>query len=104
MSTVILSVPHEGSAFVVNVSGDFDLPDRGSLAAHVQAALSQGATSVVVDLSDVTFFGSVGLSDLVEGRRLCRASGTELWLRGPSHGLLRILEVTGLVGLFPIAE
>jgi anti-anti-sigma factor len=59
-------------------------------------------TSVVIDLSQISFLDSSGLRVLVAGNEALRARSADLVLRGPSANVRRILEVTGLTDLITI--
>ena len=60
------------------------------------------AGDVVLDVSDVTFCDSSGLSTLVGAHRRARLAGTAVTLRGPQGPLLRMLRMTGVDVLFDV--
>ncbi|MFE0580031.1 MULTISPECIES: STAS domain-containing protein [unclassified Streptomyces] len=89
---------------VVRVTGDMDLEHAGELRETLAAALSQApeGAEVIVDLRNSSFCDSAGLNTLLEARRQAVQSGHVLRLAAPSHQLLRLLELTGSSGSFPL--
>lgn len=88
-------------ACVARVSGDLDCITVPELRAGVDAAVSDGCTTVVVDLADVTYVDSSALGFLVwADRRLLPVSG-RLMLAAAGRDVSRILELSGLVGVAP---
>ena len=60
---------------VLKVSGEVDIQTSTILDEHVQRALDEGASFLVVDLGDVTFLDSTGLSVLIAGLKRCQSAG-----------------------------
>jgi anti-anti-sigma factor len=88
---------------VLHVRGDVDL----ATAPKLQAALEELDTgAVVVDLTEVTFLDSSGLSALVQARKRLTEGPTgatfRLVVARPS--IRRVLEVTGLTQVFTVCE
>jgi anti-anti-sigma factor len=91
----------ESPACVARVSGDLDCVNVPELRDGVDAAVSDGCTTIVVDLSKVTYLDSSALGFLVwADRRLLPVSG-KLMLAGAGHDVSRILELSGLMGVAP---
>ncbi len=86
-------------AAVVSLHGDLDIVH----AAHVGEALASVPVEddLVVDLTDVSFLDSVGLSQLVATARAHRTAGAQVALYGPSPAVQRLLQVTRLDTLLP---
>lgn len=94
--SVPFSVATESDGFgTVAVAGDIDLLTAPQLAAAVTAAQSS-TPSVLLDLSDVDFLGSAGLSVLVEAARRADDSAGRLAVLVTRHAVRRAIEVTGL--------
>jgi anti-sigma B factor antagonist len=55
-----------------------------------------------VDLAGMTFIDASGLRVLVAAAGRARRDGRELVLRDPSRGMMRVLEITGLLRAFTI--
>lgn len=95
--------PRDG-VVVLEVRGEADLHVASELRDRLSVALEGGATSVVLDLTEVTFVDSMTLGVLVGGAKRARAVGGELRLVITAGPIRRILEVTLLDRVFPIDE
>ena len=97
-----LSEEHpDPQTLVVVVSGEIHVSTAPRLAEQL-AAVDRGAGSVVIDLADVGFIDSTGLSVLLEAqRRVTRASG-RLALVVANPTVLRLFEITRLDATFAI--
>lgn len=80
---------------LLHVEGDVDLDSSAALRQALLEALEQSAT-VVVDVAEVGFIDSSGLSALVWGHGRAQESGGGLRLRHPSPMLRRLLQITAL--------
>ena len=94
----------EGDVLIVLVSGEQDIYTAPALRERLEQALG-ASRGLVVDLSSATFLDSSILGALLEARRQAQernlgfvvALGEE-----PEPGVQRILEITGLVPVFPV--
>jgi len=77
-----------------------DIQTSPILEQHLARVLDQGSTSIVIDLAEVTFLDSTGLSVLVAGLKRCQGSGGDLRVASPQPNVRRVLEVTGLADVF----
>ena len=112
--TIVLDESHGDVLFVV-VRGEHDIYTAPALRDRLDQALSgvteSGASrkpvGVVVDLSSATFLDSSILGALLEARRqaLEKTVGYVVCLGdNPEPGVQRILEITGLVPVFPVVR
>jgi anti-sigma B factor antagonist len=86
------------------VSGEVDIQSCDALRdAGVRLALESPA-GLVIDLAGVTFMDSSGMSALVSIRRAAISSNVPLILRAPSGRVRRILQHTGMLQAFDIAD
>ncbi|MER5204110.1 STAS domain-containing protein [Streptomyces sp. NPDC002825] len=92
-------VPHP---FVVWLSGDLDLDHSAELRSLLLDAVARAprGADIVVDLQNSSFCDSAGLNLLLTARESALASGSRITLAAPSHQMVRLLEITGSVGLF----
>lgn len=93
-----------GGVVLLAVRGEADLHVAGELGDRLSIALDGGASSIVLDLTEVTFVDSMTLGTLVANAKRARASGGELRLVVTGAPIRRILEVTLLDRVFPIDE
>lgn len=61
------------------------------------------ADDAVLDLSQVDFIDSSGLRTIVTAHQQFDAGASQLVLRDPSDAVIRLLEITGLVGHLHLA-
>ncbi|MFC4859330.1 STAS domain-containing protein [Actinophytocola glycyrrhizae] len=87
---------------VLTVFGEIDLVTAPELASALEDHLD-GTPCVVVDLTDVTFFGSLGLATLVRLSTLAEANGVRLALV-PGPLVLRTMELTRTEEMFFVYE
>jgi len=80
----------QGSTQVLAVTGQVDVATIDALAGRIGDAIASEPETVVVDLSGVAFFGSGGLSTLLEADGRARASGCRLVVI-PGSGVVRSL-------------
>ncbi len=94
----------EGDAIVVTVIGDVDLATAPRLRDRLEGAVGARPDRVIVDLSRMDFIDSVGLAVLIDVARTADARSTALVLRSPQRATRKILEISGLTGLFRVEE
>jgi anti-sigma B factor antagonist len=89
---------------VVVVTGEHDVYTAPSLRDQIQSVIDERAP-FVVDLTPATFVDSSILRVLLEARRQAEESGLGFAValgNGEGPGVRRILEVTGLMNVFPV--
>jgi anti-sigma B factor antagonist len=91
-----ISTLQHGRYAVVTLRGELDLAGVSGLRDRLRTACDQNAGHVVLDLTDLTFIDSTGLSILVEYHNKTQAAGGRLILLAPRAAVLRILDITGL--------
>ena len=87
---------------VVVVRGDVDSDTAPDVWVVARQAMESRPVSLVVDCTGVTFFGSTGISLLLELRGLCREHDLPFRLVADTRTVLRPLEVTDLLREFVI--
>jgi anti-sigma B factor antagonist len=93
-----------GDVLVVAVAGEQDIYTAPALRERLEQGLG-AETGLIVDLSAATFLDSSILGALLEARRQAqeKALGYVVCLGDePEPGVQRILEITGLVPVFPV--
>jgi anti-sigma B factor antagonist len=92
------------AAVVVGVRGEVDAFTGDRFAAAVDAALNEDISMVVVDLREVSLFGSPGLAVLVAAETAARDTGQLLRVvvdyRRPVIGPMTVTGLTGYLTLF----
>ena len=93
-----------GDVLVVAVAGEQDIYTAPALRERLEQGLT-ATTGLVVDLSASTFLDSSILGALLEARRQAQENGLGFVVclgDKPEPGVQRILEITGLVPVFPV--
>jgi anti-anti-sigma factor len=94
----------DASTRVIAVRGEIHVSTAPEFSTRLNEAISAGMASVVIDLSEVGFIDSTGLSVLLNGlRRVTRANGSlALVVNNPT--VLRLFEITKLDTTFDIKQ
>ncbi|MGW4487333.1 STAS domain-containing protein [Amycolatopsis sp. NPDC004368] len=103
-STSSVAVPHTTSLLVtttaafttVTVRGDIDLTVTPRLAELLAVELELAPAALVIDLSEVPFCSSAGLSTLVEVHESARAAGVPCAVVTDQYGVLRPIRLLAL--------
>ena len=89
---------------VASIEGETILTLRGELDLYAQprfmaalAGIDDGATRVVLDLSELAFIDCANIDIIHRVWMLAGLRGTEVVLRSPSAHVLRVMEITGLL-------
>ncbi|MFD1544292.1 STAS domain-containing protein [Nonomuraea guangzhouensis] len=87
----------------VHLAGEIDIFTSNALRQGLMAALLTSTSTLVIDLSGVSFCDTVGLGILVGIQHRARAQGVTLVLAGPRPHMISLLHVSGLDRSLPIA-
>jgi anti-sigma B factor antagonist len=107
MATIIgeIRVEIESEARVLLLAGEID---DAAIAAFEEAPVASGSYPPpgdvidVVDLTEVTYFSSAGVSFLLRQTKEARKRGHRPTLRGLTNPARRILQLTGVIELFDV--
>jgi anti-sigma B factor antagonist len=97
-----IEVANTTSPTTVVLIGEIDLSTAGRVREALIAVSNSGETNVVVDMTNVTFMDSTGLSALVSSAKRFRSAGGEVALRSPGPSVRKVMEITGLTRVFSI--
>jgi anti-anti-sigma factor len=100
-----ISVTREGAIASVIVTGERDMSNVDALHDVVNAALSDGTTSVVLDLSSLSFMDSSVIHALIAWSKEAQASDREafvIMVGGADTPAARLLGVVGLLKRLPV--
>lgn len=92
----------DGRTHVVEAGGELDLYSAPELKARIWNAIDAGKTRLIMDLTEVTFIDSTGLSVLVAAVKRIRPADGTVALVVKDYDIERLLELTGLDGRFQI--
>jgi anti-sigma B factor antagonist len=97
-----IEVANTTSPTTVVLTGEIDILSAGRLRETLMAVCNSGEPRVVVDMTNVTFMDSTGLSALVSSAKRFRSAGGEVALRSPGPSVRKVMEITGLTRVFAI--
>jgi anti-sigma B factor antagonist len=90
---------------VVEVRGRITLgPETETLRAKLKQLIESGQLRIILNLAEVTYIDSVGLSTLVAGYTSARRAGGDLKLLHLPRGVHQLLQITRLSTVFEIFE
>ncbi len=84
---------------VIGIRGEVDADNCGAMADQV-LAVHQSDPEVLVDLSEMTFLDSSGISAFLELKTTVEEQDRSLRLTHPTDSVRRVLEITGLTTVF----
>jgi anti-sigma B factor antagonist len=89
---------------VICISGEVDLAAAPPLRDSLMAAIDISQGPVTVDLAEVTFMDSTGLSVLISAHKRLDSEGRQLRLRSPSAEITRVVKLSGLDDIFHVED
>jgi anti-sigma B factor antagonist/stage II sporulation protein AA (anti-sigma F factor antagonist) len=89
---------------VVDLRGDLDIASVDDLRTQLRAARQAHGEHLILDLNDLEFMDSQGLSVLIGCHKAVSAAGGSLALVAPRPIVKRTLEITGLDRRFAIFD
>jgi anti-sigma B factor antagonist len=99
---ITIAITDHGEWRVLHVHGELDVETAPILRNACSDAVSEGHGSLIIDLSDVPFIDSSGLSVLISAQRVVRLAEGRLRLVTTVPATLRLLRVTGLDTAFDV--
>jgi anti-sigma B factor antagonist len=93
-----------GAATVLALSGELDLASSPALEQELEHALEEQDGPLLIDLRQLDFIDSTGLSVLVKAHQRAEERGRRFGLVGGGSQVRRLLNLTGLADRLPLAE
>jgi len=93
------NVSHVGTETVVALCGELDIASSAGLNEELTDLIDSGATDLVIDLQELDFIDSTGLSAILLANKKLEG---KLVLRQPAALVRQVFEVTGLTGALTI--
>lgn len=92
-------------AVIVHVSGEVDLVTVPVVDEQLTEAVRVAPPApVVLDMTNVVFLASAGLSLLIKHARGCAEAGTSLRVVAADRAVLRAIDITGLAGTMTVVS
>ena len=89
---------------MIRARGEVDLAAAPKFQEAIDAAIESKPTSMLIDLSEVTFLDSSGIRVLVDAQRRLKEAGASFTIDGMSPALTRVFEIAGVIDLLRNAE
>lgn len=102
-SSAWVDVSQDTGTVILRVCGELDLASREVIEPAVLAAIPTSYT-VILDLADLTFCDSTGLTMFIAAKEKAEAEGTTLRLRNPRPNVARVLAISGVDHVIDISE
>ena len=100
-----IEVANTTSPTTVVLTGEVDLSNARRLREVLLSIANSGEHRIIIDLGNVTFMDSTGLSALVGARKRFQSlERGEIILRSPAPTVLKVLEMTGLMRVFTVEQ
>jgi anti-sigma B factor antagonist len=93
---------HRSDVAVLHLKGELDADTAGQLHTTLADLLERPVPRIVVDVSQLKFCDSVGLSAFVTSKQVIAARGGWLSFAGANPFLLNLMETVGLTRYFAI--
>jgi anti-sigma B factor antagonist len=90
-----LTTHREAGAITIDVNGDLDMSNVGQLEKEIAAAIGE-CTGIIIDLTEVPFIDSAGISALLKGRRMADEQGRRYRVTGAGGMVRQVLDMTGV--------
>lgn len=87
---------------VLRLQGDLDVATAAELRRALAQALDGSPSSLVLDLSELSFVDSTGIGALVGGSRRAREVGCSFVVRSPVRAVKKALRLTGVDQLLTV--
>lgn len=97
-------VRHHGHAYVLAVTGEIDLNTAPQLRGALDAALRTEPAILIIDLTDVGFLGSTGLTALVIAHQDAATTQLRVVANPTAHRLMQITGLDTVLPLFPTLD
>ncbi|MFP4113820.1 MAG: STAS domain-containing protein [Spirochaetota bacterium] len=88
---------------VVEVIGELDVYHAFRLKELIQKSIANGTRGLVLDLTSTQYIDSSGVGTLIFANSICKKAQMPFRLSNPHGPVLRVIELTKLIGYLPIA-
>jgi anti-anti-sigma factor len=106
MELLVVDSEIRPEAVLVHVGGEIDSSTAGDLRSQLESALHQAGGQdsrlLIIDLQDVTYFGSAGLNAVLDCHKQGLRAGTSVRLVADNELVVRPIEVTNLDSLLDL--
>ena len=93
----------QGGKLVVSPSGRIDSQTSPVFDRHLSAVIDRGDVNLVIDLTNLDYISSTGLSAFLSAAKKVRAAGGSMALAGLNSRIRLVFEMSGFLALFAVA-
>jgi anti-sigma B factor antagonist len=86
----------EADRAVVTLAGELDTSNVAQLYEGLAQLSREGVLHITIDIAELEFVDSTGLSAIISAHKRTAASGGELIVLAPSDHMRRLFEITGI--------
>jgi anti-anti-sigma factor len=97
-----VEIARDGDRATVTTEGEIEFATAPRLRSALLDLAQEGVSRVVLDLAEVSFLDSAGISLLIQAKKRLTSSGSDLVLRTPPANIRRVLDISGVTELFEI--
>jgi anti-anti-sigma factor len=87
---------------VIAPSGRIDTTSSPVFDRHLSSVIDRGDTQLIVDLSNLEYISSTGLSASLSAAKKVKAAGGQMALTGLNSRIRLVFEMSGFLRLFPV--
>ncbi len=95
--------PLNDGAIDVSLQGEIDADNCAQIGEHLLTPGVESDSTVALDLSELSFIDSSGISELLRVRDAFDSAGGSLVIVNPSPAVRRVLEITGVLSTFGLS-
>ena len=99
-----VEIHSEGRSAVVELTGELDLASSAALEEELIRVIESDVDQVIVDLRQLEFMDSTGLSTLVKAHHRAQESGRRFALVRGTQQVQRLLSLTGVAERLELAD
>ena len=103
-AAIAVEVHNDAGTVLVTIGGELEFGTVASLRTTLSDLAQTDDGPIVVDLADLRFIDSTGVSLLVQAKQRFTAQGRGFRLRSLSGRVHRVIEISGLSELFELDE
>jgi anti-anti-sigma factor len=104
LGQLTLRSSRDGEVHTIALSGEMDLSNAGDVERELLHVESTDASTIVVDLSELTFMDSTGIRLLIAADARSRADSCRLRVTRPPAPVFRVLCIAGVDGMLPFQD
>jgi anti-anti-sigma factor len=97
VATLSIQRSDDAEGVVLTLAGELDVTTADLLERHLSEVMKSSPDRVLLDLHELQFVDSAGVSVLIKAKEQAEASGRRLVLRRPTAQVYNVFSVVGLV-------